>query len=198
MIIQIRPERVDGFGAGRLGAKAGAELRSVVPMAKILVTGMSGTGKSSALSELGRRGYRVVDTDEAGWREYHDDVEAADELRGGEWLWVEERITELLDSDDGRSLFVQGCVRNQSKFYDRFDAVVLLSAPADVILDRIERRTTNDYGKSPEERAMILSDLASVEPLLRASCTHELDASRPLAEVVAELIAIASRAPTTS
>ena len=89
-------------------------------------------------------------------------------------------------------------MRNQSKFYDRFNAVVLLSAPADVILDRIARRTTNNYGKTPVERAMILDDLARVEPLLRASCTHELDASRPLDEVVADLIAIASRPMTTS
>jgi dephospho-CoA kinase len=120
------------------------ELGSVFPMSRILVTGMSGTGKSSTLAELGRRGYRVVDTDDPGWREYREYVESSDEVRRGEWLWVEERISGLLDSDDGRSLFVQGCVRNQSKFYDRFNAVVLLSAPADVILDRIarERRTT--------------------------------------------------------
>jgi len=44
---------------------------------------------------------------------------------------------------------------------------------------------------------MILDDLARVEPLLRGGCTHELDASRPLDEVVADLIEIASR-PTTS
>ena len=157
------------------------------------MTGLSGTGKSSALAELGRRGYRVVDTDDPGWREYREHVESSDELRRGEWLWAEERITGLLDSDDGRSLFVQGCVRNQSMFYDRFDAVVLLSAPADVILDRVARRTTNNYGKTPVERAMILDDLASVEPLLRATCTHELDASRPLDDIVADLIAIASR-----
>src|SRR4249919_316529 len=161
-------------------------------MSRILLTGMSGTGKSSALNELGRRGYRVVDTDGPGWREYCADAESKDEVSRGEWLWVEERITGLLDSDDGRSLFVQGCVRNQSRFYDRFDAVVLLSAPADVILDRIARRTTNTYGKTPSERAMILDDLARVEPLLRAGCTHELDAGRALDDVVADLIAIAS------
>ena len=157
------------------------------------MTGMSGTGKSSALAELIRRGHRVVDTGDPGWREYRPCVEPSDELHRGEWLWVEERITELLDSDDGRSLFVEGCVRNQSKFYDRFDAVVLLSAPAEVILDRVARRTTNVYGKTPLERAMIVADLAEVEPLLSEGCTHELDASRPLAEVVADLVAIASR-----
>ena len=157
------------------------------------MTGVSGTGKSSALAQLARRGYRVVDTDVPGWREYRKYVEPSDELHRGEWLWVEERITQLLDSDDGRSLFVQGCVRNQSKFYDRFDAVVLLSAPADVILDRVARRTTNIYGRTALERAMILADLAEVEPLLREGCTHELDASRPLANIVADLTAIASR-----
>ena len=166
-------------------------------MSRVLVTGMSGTGKSAALEELGRRGYRVVETDDPGWCEYHEYVEPS-ELHRGEWLWIEERITALLDSDDGRSLFVEGCVRNQSKFYDRFDAVVLLSAPAEVILDRVARRTTNPYGKTPPERAMILDDLDRVEPLLRKGCTHELDASRPLAEIVADLIAIAARAMTTS
>ena len=160
------------------------------------MTGMSGTGKSSALAELGRRGFRVVDTDDAGWREYREYVHSSDELHRGEWLWVEEKMTELLDSDDGRTLFVQGCVRNQSTFYDRFDAVVLLSAPTDVILDRIAHRSTNNFGKTPVEQSMILDDLANIEPLLRASCTHELDTSRPLDEVVAALIAIASN-PTS-
>jgi hypothetical protein len=153
---------------------------------------MSGTGKSSALAELGLRGYRVVDTGDPGWSEYREYVESSDELHRGEWLWVEERITGLLDSDDGRSLFIEGCVRNQSKFYDRFNAIVLLSAPADVILDRVARRTTNNYGKTPLERAMILDDLGMIEPLLRESCTHELDASQPLADIVADLTAIAS------
>jgi hypothetical protein len=162
------------------------------PVSRVLVTGMSGTGKSAALAELGRRGYRVVDTGDPGWREYREYVDASDELHRGEWLWVEERMTGLLDSDDRRSLFVEGCVRNQSKFYDYFDAVVLLSAPAEVILDRVARRTTNNYGKTPLERAMILDDLANIEPLLRDGCTHELDASRPLDEVVADLAAISS------
>jgi hypothetical protein len=43
-----------------------------------------------------------------------------------------------------------------------------------------------------------LDDLAKVEPLLRATCTQELNASRPLAEVVDDLTAIASRPMTTS
>jgi shikimate kinase len=156
------------------------------------VTGMSGTGKSSVLAILSRLGYRVIDTDDPGWREYHEYVQPLDELHLGEWLWVEERMADLLGADDRDSLFVAGCVRNQAKYYDRFDAVVLLSAPIDVILNRVDRRTTNDYGKTPVERAMIIDDLANIEPLLREGCTHELDASRPLTDIVADLTAIAS------
>ena len=56
-----------------------------------------------------------------------------------------------------------------------------------MLLPRLESRTTNPYGRPAAERATILRDLAEVEPLLRASCTHELDATRPLAEVVSAL-----------
>jgi dephospho-CoA kinase len=154
-------------------------------MRRILVTGMSGTGKSTALAELGRRGFRVVDTDSPAWSEWAQD----------EWLWREDRMAELLAADHGRALFVSGCMSNQGKFYDRFDAVVLLAAPAEVVLDRIEARTTNDYGKTPAERALVLHHLASVEPRLRATCTHEIDASRPLEEVVDALVGIAGSGP---
>src|SRR6187455_1764029 len=111
-------------------------------MSRILLTGMAGTGKSAALAELAERGYRVVDTDDPGWKEYRPYGEPRDELHRGDWLWVEERMTALLDSDDDPSLFVAGGVRNQSKFYERFDAVVLFTAPADVILERVASRTT--------------------------------------------------------
>ena len=36
-------------------------------MASILVTGMSGTGKSTVLAELARRGFETVDTDDGDW-----------------------------------------------------------------------------------------------------------------------------------
>lgn len=151
-------------------------------MRKILVTGMSGVGKSTALAELRRRGFDVVDTDEPGWTEWSDD--------DGGYLWREDRIAELLARERESTLYVSGTVSNQGRFYPAFDAVVLLSAPAGVLLDRVATRTTNDYGKRAEERELILVQLEEVEPRLRATCTHEIDGARPVEDVVAELVAI--------
>jgi hypothetical protein len=67
---------------------------------------------------------------------------------------------------------------------------VLLSAPANVLLHRIATRTTNEYGKSDHERRLVLDHLREVEPLLRATCTHEVDATLPLDEVVDRLVEI--------
>jgi len=102
-------------------------------------------------------------------------------------MWREDRMTQLLAQDDGPSLYVSGTVSNQGRFYDRFDAVVLLSAPAEVLLSRIQDRETNTYGKSPEQRELVLGHLVDVEPLLRRTCTHELDATQPLATIVDQL-----------
>ena len=145
---------------------------------------MSGTGKSSALAALHSLGFEVVDTDEPGWSEWSDEEDG--------YVWREERIAELLGREHDVPLYVSGTVSNQGRFYPEFDAVVLLSAPAEVLLERIETRTTNDYGKAAGELELILAHIAEVEPLLRKTCTHEIDASRPLDEVVADLVSIGS------
>jgi len=142
---------------------------------------MSGTGKSTALAELARRGFRTIDTDRPGW--------TIEDAEGGRW-WDEERIAQLLD-EDGPTLYVSGTVTNQGRFYDRFDAVVLLSAAIEVLLVRVITRETKEYGKSPHERELILRHLREVEPLLRATCTHEIDATLPRGAIVDRLVEIA-------
>jgi dephospho-CoA kinase len=150
-------------------------------MTVVLVTGMSGTGKSSVLAELERRGHQVVDTDYGDW---------IDEA-GPERVWREDRIAAMLDEHAGGSLFVAGCVANQGRFYPRFDAVVLLSAPVEVILERVAGRESNDYGKGEAEREQIVSDLEEFEAILRAGATAEIDTRAPLTEVADELERIA-------
>ena len=140
---------------------------------------MSATGKSTVLAELAARGYETVDTDYGGWTEHV----------GDEWLWREDRITSLLSTEDGDVLFVSGTVRNQLKFYPLFDQVVLLSAPAALMSERLRNRTNNPYGKDPYELAEILEFKRTVEPALRRAADLEIDTSVPLDQVVASILA---------
>jgi len=150
---------------------------------------MSATGKSTVLAELARKGHRVVDTDVGGWSE---EVPLPDGS-GREQLWREDLMTALLSEEGRGPLFVSGCVSNQGRFYDRFDAVVLLSAPTDVLLERLDARTTNSFGEDPPERERILEDLAIVEPLLRRTATVEISSEKPLSEVVEAVEALGLR-----
>ena len=67
---------------------------------------MSGTGKSTALGELAKLGFQVVDTDDPPWSEWSD----AD----GGYVWREDLVGDLLSQDDGATLYVSGAVSNQA------------------------------------------------------------------------------------
>jgi shikimate kinase len=156
-------------------------------VARVLITGMSGVGKSSLLTELARRGYRTVDTD---YGDYHEMID-------GERLWRVDRIDALLSEEHDGPLFVQGTTRNQVEFYPRFGDIVLLSAPADVLIERLTTRTTNPYGKDPAEIAETLEYLQTVEPLLREAATLEVVTTVPVEQVADIILAHIAQAELT-
>ena len=130
---------------------------------------MSGTGKSTLLHVLAERGHLTVDTDYDGWT-----------LDDGRWDAT--RMSKLLDREP--DVVVAGTVDNQGDFYDRFHHVVLLSAPLDVLIERVSSRTTNPYGQTADEQAEIARYIQTVEPLLRRTATMELDGQACVSELV--------------
>ena len=162
-------------------------------MKRVLLTGMSGTGKSTVIRALAARGYKAVDLDCDEFSEWV--AVSSDSATPGspvepdrDWVWREERIQELLATEDADVLFLSGCAPNMGKFLPQFDHVVLLSAPAEIIVERLATRTNNPYGKQPAEVARVLGLRETVEPLLRRVAGHEIDTSAGLAEVVATVL----------
>jgi adenylate kinase family enzyme len=89
-------------------------------MPRILVTGMSGTGKSTAMSLLRERGFETIDTDTDEWSHW---VRQADGTQ--DWIWIEAAVNSLLTTPRDTPLFVAGCKTNQGAFYPLFDHIVL-------------------------------------------------------------------------
>lgn len=153
---------------------------SMPRMVAILLTGMSGTGKSTVVDALGVAGVPAVDLDD-GYVVVHDD---------GTQDWDEAAVTTLLDASPAEVLVLAGCEQNMVGFLNRFDAIVLLTAPEAVLRERVLRRTSHDFGKDAAEWSRILADLREVEPQLRRVATHELLTDRPIDEVVEDVLAI--------
>ena len=164
-------------------------------MKRILLTGMSGTGKSAVIAELAARGYWAVDLDTNEFSHWVAVASVADSTGspvepGRDWVWREDRVQALLAAEAAGPLFVSGCAANMGQFLSQFDAVILLSAPAAVIVTRLASRTSNAYGKQPDEVARVLGLLETVEPRLRRAASHEIDTRVSLDQVVAAVLRI--------
>lgn len=144
---------------------------------RVLLTGMSGTGKSSVVGELRRRGFNAYDADDDGYSE-----PAAD----GVWRWRTREVAELLAGSDDDVMFFAGCSDEQAQFH--WDLKVLLTAPEAVLLERLARRATNRFGKNADERDRVLADLRDFEPLLRRSADFVIETTEPLARVTDKVL----------
>jgi hypothetical protein len=89
---------------------------------------LSGAGKSTLLAAVAGRGYPTVDTNCDGW-------EMADAL------WDERRMSALLAGHG--TIAVSGTAQNQGRFYERFEHVICLRLPMEVLLHRVRTRTNN-------------------------------------------------------
>jgi shikimate kinase len=169
-------------------------------MKRILITGMSGTGKSSVVERLAALDHFAVDADSDAWSEWRpmsNPGEPAGVALEPDWVWREDRIQWLLDHEVADALYLSGCSANQGRFYAQLDHVVLLTAPIEVMLDRVATRSSNPFGKTAGEREKIIEDTRVVVPLLRAGADIEIDTSAAsLDDVVASIIALSEDDPS--
>ena len=66
---------------------------------------------------------------------------------------------------------------------------MLLSAPSEVLSERLRTRTTNPYGRDPAQIAETLDYLETVEPLLREAATLKVVTTVPVARVADIVVA---------
>jgi broad-specificity NMP kinase len=145
---------------------------------RVLITGMSATGKSSVVAALRGRGCVAYDVD--------DGLTVCDPA-DGRWHWRTDEVRRLLADGHRYDVFLAGCSEEQADFV--WDLTVLLTVPLPVLVQRLRTRSGNTYGRSADERAQVLADVADVEPLLRRRADLVIDTTLPLASVVDRVLA---------
>jgi shikimate kinase len=163
-------------------------------MRRVLVTGMSGVGKSAVVSELAARGYRAVDLDCDEYSEWVDASDFADApgepvQPDRDWVWRLDHVQALLDREEGEVLVVAGCAANMGRLLHRFDDVVLLSAPEEIVVARLAQRAEFESG-AHHDVDRVRGLIENVEPLLRSVAGLEVDTSAPFEDVIEAMLGV--------
>jgi hypothetical protein len=165
-------------------------------MSAVLVTGGSGSGKTTVAAALAGRGLLSLDADTdpelAGWtdpagRPAEPDL---DWLERHRWVWDLARLDRLLAAAAPRTLFVCGNAGNLTEAWDRFARVYLLSVDEPTMLSRLtEPSRDHDFGRLGAEREWLRGWVPRYEARMRALGAVEIDARRSLDHVVAVVLA---------
>ena len=88
-----------------------------------------------------------------------------------------------------------GGVANDIEVWDLFSRVIYLAIDEQTLRDRLGSRTSNDFGKAPEELAAVLEWHKVGEADHRSFGAVVIDATIPLPEVVDKVVVAAVTSP---
>jgi len=152
-----------------------------------LIEGISSTGKTSVCHELRRCGYVAINGD----RElaYQGDPTTGEKTEGRfheHHIWDVEKVRRLAANQDDEATFFCGGSRNFKQFIDLFDEVFILNVDVETLNERLDSRPDDDWGKSKNERELILHLHATKKDVPSSGIT--IDATQPLVSVVDEIL----------
>ncbi|SEP09040.1 Dephospho-CoA kinase [Amycolatopsis saalfeldensis] len=170
----------------------------------VWVTGSSGTGKSTVCAFLKSRGEPAFDADWDGYNHWVDrttgqavadppDPVPAGWLDRFGWQISRAKVEALVAGMRGRTAFLCGLAENEAEVRDLFDLVVCLMVDNRTLRDRLLARTTNSFGKHPEELAAALEYNDRAKSAYRRLGATIVDGTRPPAEVTDAVLAATAR-----
>lgn len=148
-------------------------------MPKVLLTGMSGVGKTTILNYLKAEGFLTVDLDSDGWINY--------DIHEEDYLMDTTKITDFLRLYEKESIFLGGTTINQRDIYSYLDFVIALTAPTEIMRERIYKRDNNPFGKTEEEWSKIVNDKITFEEQIFKSSDCVISTDKPFKDVLNEI-----------
>ena len=172
------------------------------PVSLAWVTGVSGSGKSSVCKLLKDQGHIAIDADSEGFSQWVHRLTGESAvnppypvppgwLNDFAWKVNPEAVQSLAASLVSGVGFLCGGFENDDDVWPVFDHVVCLVVDETTLRDRLTSRTTNRFGKHPEELRAALRWRLVVEDQYRRRGAVIIDATQPLDVVAAQVTAAA-------
>ena len=134
----------------------------------ILVTGVSGAGKSTISKKLNELGYTAYDMDglpglfaiidkKTGKLVVDHDNENLEKVMGIDWICNKEKLASIIASESSELTFYCGNASNMDEIMQLFNLVILLKIDSEVMRKRLTSRTENDFGRTAEVQDWLMT-----------------------------------------
>ena len=165
----------------------------------VLITGVSGTGKTTVVSELDNRGHRAYDLE--GMAEYFTHInpetgevyEEFDQndlemLRKGEYVCDTAKLKNLVQDNAEPLTFFGFAASNLEELFPLFDEIVLLTASKESIRERLSKRPVWDFGGPPEVQEWVLGWRDEWEDTIRDEGAITISTDQNIEETVTAIL----------
>lgn len=160
-------------------------------MPLFFIAGVSGTGKTTLMRELRRRGEEAHDADTECLRlsKTTNEILSYEDAKneGYNWIYPTKALHNLKELSSTKNIFLLGIVDNLTELKHAADEFIWISIPLDVLIQRLDSRK-KEYGKSEHERKLILDSYNKMSETLEPE-TFTLDATKPVETIADDLLA---------
>lgn len=169
-------------------------------MPLVAVCGIPGSGKSTVSARLKALGLDAWDTDVDGiaaWRDQESKlpVPAPDDWsvdgHGIEYCVSRDRVEELRRRAGDHIVYLCGPAGGEDEYWDLLDLVIQLEVDNDTLRHRLTTRTNNPHGKASGQLERILASNVGWAAGYRSRGAIIVDSTKPLDDVVADIISAA-------
>ena len=163
---------------------------------KILITGISGVGKTTIGRELKKKGYSVLDIDEDGfcyWKNKNNGRVVTEEvvldqkfINQHGWFCDMEKLSQEVENLTP-PVFIIGLPENLNDLLIFADKYILLKCSPEIFLQRIMERKDNDFGKESSAQKEILATYRDFENKMIKNNASVINTEKSIGEVVREI-----------
>lgn len=168
---------------------------------KILITGISGTGKTTIAKELSKRGYVAIDLHDVPDMCFYQDKKTKEKVKYSpansvEWFNAVDRLCDLdlLKKliNQHKDIIVAGTAGdNQEEYFPFFDKIILLQCDPETIIYRMQTRINmSGYGKTKAEQQDNVEWQSEFDPVVLKHGAIPVNTKGDLEDVVDKIIEI--------